>query len=176
MTDTFPLAFGTYAEARAMIGHEQEARYSEVPVSQAMIAFFCALIEDDNPSYWDAIWAESQWGSIVAPPAMVHVWLMPLPWRPQGADKRYTVALSVPLPGREIINAGVDVEYERHVRVGDVISAVERVDQVSPEKTTRLGVGHFVVTSATYRNQDGDLVATLTNTLFRYEPHRAGAR
>ena len=41
---------------------------------------------------------------------------------------------------------------------------------VSPEKRTRLGIGHFVETLETYRRQDGDVVATSRNTLFRFTP------
>jgi hypothetical protein len=167
----FPtLPVGTYEDALAMVGFEQEIRYSEVPASQSLIAYFCALLEDPNPSYWDAGEAERLWGSLVAPPAMMHVWLMPLPWRPQGADTRFALAMTVPLPGSDLINVGVDCTYERHVRVGDELSVIERLDSVGPEKTTRLGTGHFIVTTATYRNGAGDLIGTLENTLFRYEP------
>jgi hypothetical protein len=56
------------------------------------------------------------------------------------------------------------------VRVGDELNVVERLDSVGPEKTTRLGTGHFIVTTATYRNRAGELIGTLENTLFRYEP------
>ncbi|EHB59245.1 hypothetical protein MycrhDRAFT_1681 [Mycolicibacterium rhodesiae JS60] len=171
MTPGMTLAFGTYADAKRMEGFEQEARHAEVPVSQAMIAFFCSLIEDGNASYWDSDFAERTWGSLVAPPAMVNVWMMPLPWRPQGADLRPSIALRVPLPGSVLINVGIDVEYERHVHVGDRLHSIERVDHVGPEKRTRLGVGHFIDSSARYYNQDGELVATYKNTLFRYEPH-----
>jgi len=170
------LAFGSYADAKRMEGFEQEVRHAEVPVSEAMIAFFCSLIEDGNPSYWDPAFAEKWWGALVAPPAMVNVWLMPLPWRPQGADLRPSIALSVPLPGSVLINVAIDVEYERHVRLGDRLSSIERVDRVGPEKRTRLGVGHFIDSSARIHNQDGHLIATHKNTLFRYEPDATGSR
>jgi hypothetical protein len=41
---------------------------------------------------------------------------------------------------------------------------------VSPEKRTRLGVGHFVETQDTYSRQDGAVVARNRNTLFRFTP------
>ena len=171
----FPaLPVGTYEDALKMVGFEQEVRYSEVPVDRAMIAYFCASLEDPNPTYWEPALSERLWGGLVAPPAMLHVWVMPLPWRPQGADHRFALAMTVPLPGREIINVGVDVAYEEHVRVGDTVSVVERLDSVGPEKSTRLGVGHFIVTTATYRTGAGVLIGTLENTLFRYEPHPSG--
>ena len=41
---------------------------------------------------------------------------------------------------------------------------------VSPEKTTRLGVGHFIETLETYSGADGSHVAISRNSLFRYTP------
>ncbi len=77
----------------------------------------------------------------------------------------------MPLPGSVLINVGIDVEFERHVHLGDRLRSIERVDHIGPEKRTRLGVGHFIDSSARIYNQEGDLVATHKNTLFRYEPH-----
>lgn len=170
-----PLAFGSYADAKRMEGYEQEVRYADAPVGHALIKFYCALIEDANASYWDPGFAEKRWGGIVAPPAMVNVWTMPLPWRPEGADNRASVVFTVPLPGTVLINVGIEVEYFRHARIGDLMRSVERVDRVGPEKHTRLGVGHFVDSSARYYDHEGDLVAIYKNTLFRYEPHQKEA-
>jgi hypothetical protein len=41
---------------------------------------------------------------------------------------------------------------------------------VSPEKQTKLGVGHFIETMDTFTRQDGAIVATNRNTLFRFTP------
>ena len=54
---------------------------------------------------------------------------------------------------------------------GDLLSVVEEVVSVSPEKQTRLGAGHFVETLETYYRGDGAVVATnARNTLFRFTP------
>jgi len=50
---------------------------------------------------------------------------------------------------------------------------VEELVSVSPEKKTRLGVGHFVQTLETFRRQDGTVVAKNRNTLFRFTPAAA---
>jgi len=47
---------------------------------------------------------------------------------------------------------------------------VEEVVSVSPEKRTKVGVGHFVETCDRYYREDGSLVATNRNTLFRFTP------
>jgi len=41
---------------------------------------------------------------------------------------------------------------------------------VSPEKTTRVGTGHFVETCDHFHRADGALVAVNRNTLFRFTP------
>jgi hypothetical protein len=53
---------------------------------------------------------------------------------------------------------------------GDLLTVVEELVSVSPEKQTRLGVGHFVQTLETYRRRDGTVVARCRNTLFRFTP------
>ena len=79
----------------------------------------------------------------------------------------------MPLPGSSLINVGTDVTYFRHVRVGDVISVVESVTAVSGQKTTRLGEGHFVTTTAVYTDQHGEKIAEYVNKLYRFEPAAA---
>jgi hypothetical protein len=74
----------------------------------------------------------------------------------------------VPLPGDSLINISVDYEYRRPVRVGDKLRMVEELVDVSEQKTTRIGTGHFVTTAATFLAQDDDVVATQTNVRFRY--------
>ena len=58
----------------------------------------------------------------------------------------------------------------RPVRVGDRLSVEEELLSVSELKQTRLGDGHFVETLSVFRNQDGDVVAEVRNTLFRFTP------
>jgi hypothetical protein len=56
---------------------------------------------------------------------------------------------------------------------GDRLSVVEEVVSVSPEKTTKLGVGHFIQTLDTFLRDDGVVVALNRNTLFRFNPAEA---
>jgi acyl dehydratase len=54
--------------------------------------------------------------------------------------------------------------------VGDRLSVEEELVSVSDLKTTRLGEGHFLETLSVVRNQRDELVAEVTNTLFRFTP------
>ena len=174
---SYRLAFGSYEDALRMVGAKSEPRTAANPVSGARIHLFAAMVHDGNRSYWDAEFARQKWGGLLAPPALLMGWLIPPPWEPshQGSAKPpvASIVLRVPLPGTTFINAANDVEFLQPIVEGDLLTVVEELVSVSPEKQTRLGVGHFVQTLETYRRQDGTLVATCRNTLFRFTP--AGA-
>ena len=58
------------------------------------------------------------------------------------------------------VDAGVDsgpiiAQQAVPVLEGDMLSVVEEVASVSPEKQTRLGAGHFIETRETYCRADG---------------------
>ena len=170
---SYELAFGTYEDALRMVGAKSEPRTAATPVSGARIQLFAAMVHDGNRSYWDAEFARRKWGGLLAPPALLMGWLIPPPWRPaqQGSTRpAASMVLRVPLPGTTFINAANDVEFLQPIVEGDLLTAVEELVSVSPEKRTRLGVGHFVETLETYRRQDGAVVATCRNTLFRFTP------
>ena len=86
------------------------------------------------------------------------------------APGRRAWCLRVPLPGTTFINAANDVEFLEPIVEGDLLTVVEELVSVSPEKQTRLGVGHFIQTLETFRRQDGTVVARNRNTLFRFTP------
>jgi acyl dehydratase len=58
--------------------------------------------------------------------------------------------------------------FHEPVRPGDVISTCQRLRSVSPEKTTKLGIGRFWVIDVEYRNDRGDLVGVESWTGFGY--------
>ena len=170
---SYRLTFGTYDDALRLVGATSEPRTAATAVSGARIQLFAAMVHDGNRSYWDAEFARRKWGGLLAPPAMLMGWLIPPPWEPGGRPPAASIALRVPLPGTTFINAANDVEFLAPIIEGDVLTVVEQLVSVSPEKQTRLGVGHFVETLETYRRQDGTMVATCRNTLFRFTPGAA---
>jgi acyl dehydratase len=161
---------GTYEEAKALIGKRSPVNFGTHPVSEARIAQYCALIEDANPSYWDAALSAQLWGRPVAPPAMLQSWTMPLPWLPGREVELDFMLLKLPLPGTTIINVSTETLYHRPAYVGETLNFWDVATEISEEKTTRLGVGHFVTTVATYQNEAGEKVATCTNVQFRFTP------
>jgi acyl dehydratase len=166
----YEFVYGTYQEALCWVGRKAEARYAGTAVSGARIQHFASMVRDPNPSYWDEDFARRTWGGLVAPPALLTGLLMPPPWRPGEERPIASIAIRVPLPGVAIINASNDAEFLAPILEGDRLSVVEEVVSVSPEKTTRLGVGHFIETLETYYRGTGEPVATSRNALFRFTP------
>lgn len=163
-------AFGSYEDALRMVGVRTEPRFAATAVSGARIQHFASLVRDGNPAYWDNNFASGAWGGLVAPPALLMGLLIPPPWLPSDTPRRASIALRVPLPGTTFINAANDAEFLAPILEGDRLSVVEEVVSVSAQKTTQLGVGHFVGTCESYHRHDGSLVATSRNTLFRFTP------
>jgi acyl dehydratase len=166
----YQLAFGTYEDALRMVGVPSEPRTAASPVSAARIQLFAAMVHDGNRSYWDAEFARERWGGLLAPPALLMGWLIPPPWEPAGRPPVAGIVLRVPLPGTTFINAANEVEFLQPIVEGDRLTVIEELLSVSPEKQTRLGVGHFVQTQETFRREDGVVVAINRNTLFRFTP------
>jgi acyl dehydratase len=167
---SYEFAFGSYEDALAMVGAGTEPRVAGTAVCASRIQHFAAMVEDPNPSYWDVDFATQVWGGLIAPPALLMGLLIPPPWQPNGAPRVAGLAIRVPLPGTTFINASNDAEFFVPIRDGDRLSVVEELVSVSPEKTTKLGVGHFVETCESFYRDDGTLVATNRNTLFRFTP------
>lgn len=159
---------GPAADATSWIGFEATSE-APFPVNEAQIAYFCALVEDADENHWDTEAAEKRYGAVISPPGMLMVWAFPLPWNPRGRPEHAPVlALEVPLPGDTLINVTTDSRFLAPMRVGDRLTYTERVESISAEKRTALGEGHFVTTRTECRNQDGVVVATNENVLFRY--------
>ena len=164
----YDVATGTYEDAQAMIGRTTPVRFGEVAVNTPMIRHFAAMVCDASAGYWDEEFADRWWGGIVSPPAMLMTWVMPVVWKPGGGLPLPLLTAQVPLPGTTFVNASNDTELYLPIRAGDRLNVVEELVDVSPAKHTALGTGHFVTTRSTFRRQDGALVATMTNVLYRF--------
>ncbi len=171
----YDISMGTYEDAIAMIGEKTQVRFGEVAVNEAMIRYFAAMVHDPNASFWDPEFAMAQWGGVLSPPAMLMTWVMPIEWKPGGGIPIPLLTARVPLPGTTFVNASNEMEFFLPIRAGDHLSVVEELLDVSEEKHTSLGKGHFVTTQSTYRRQDGAVVAQMTNVLFRFDvPQTSG--
>ena len=158
---------------RDLVGWESQPRQSPYPVNEAMARFWCEMVEDGNPIYFDEAYARTTWlQGTFAPPAMLFTWGRPLLW-PHVETKGAVDVLAFDGCTATVAVTAAQ-EYFLPVRYGDTITVTNKIAAVSEEKKTQLGVGHFITTIETFRDQLGQVVGTHTFTLFTYRP--AGAQ
>lgn len=150
------------------------------PVNQPMIRHWAAAFEDANPVYTDPeAAAASRFGQIVAPPTMLQTWTMATP-RITGIRERggAPTEVSGASPLSVLDEAGFtgtlasnsEFEIERYVGLGEVLTAETTMESISPEKTTRLGAGHFVTWVTTYRTEGGEVVGRQRFRVLKFRP------
>ena len=145
------------------------------PVNQPMIRHWCDAMSDHNPIYVhpDAA-ARSLHGEIVAPPAMLQAWgmpgLVPRP-APESPDRNEHAYAKLDAAGfTSVVATNCDHEYPRYLKLGDHLNAATRLTDVSEEKATALGVGHFVTTESDLRNDEGELVGSMKFRILKFKP------
>ena len=135
----------------------QESPPTTLVIEKSQLTRFADAIEDPNPLWTDELQArKSQFGGLIAPPTFLRVLrterLEELP-NTKGLDR--------------LLDGGSTWEYMEPVRVGDRITAINRVVDIYDRKG-RLGQMVFIVTQTTYSNQFEQVVATQQNTSIRY--------
>ena len=141
-------------------------------VNEAMIRHWCDAIGDRNPIYVDDAAARAAGhDGIVAPPTMLQAWSMRGLGGRTGATEQDALFRELDDAGfTSVVATNGDQEYLRYLRPGDVITTTTSIETVSEEKTTGLGVGHFVTTLQEYRDQRGELVGTMRFRMLKFAP------
>ena len=159
---------------RAFIGKPGAPEVARDAVNQPMIRHWCDAMEDANPAYTDAAFAaRSVHRAIVAPPAMLNAWTMPgLAGRPAGRlDPAGEVYRALDAAGfSSVVATDSTHEYVRYLRLGDLVHGTGEVEEVSEEKKTGLGVGHFVTTQTLYTTQAHELVGRMRFRILKFKP------
>lgn len=147
-------------------------RRSPYPVNEAMIHHWCDAMGDRNPSYLDPDFAKASiHGGVVAPPTMLQAWTMP-GLRPQAPERTGPSILEVldEAGFTSVVATNCEQEYLRYLEPGDRVTHDVEIESVSPEKTTALGVGHFVTQLYTYRDAAGEVVGRMRFRLLKFRP------
>ena len=184
MDSSSPDAFR--AELDALIGRPPGGTGFSVspdPVNQPMIRHWAAAFEDANPVYTDPDFAAStRFGGIVAPPLMLQTWTMPAPvitgiGERGGAPTESKGESIMTVFERQgftgTLAVGSEFEIERHLHLGEQVSATNIVESISEEKQTRLGRGHFVTWLTTYTDDDGETVGVQRFRILKFMPGSA---
>jgi uncharacterized OB-fold protein/acyl dehydratase len=141
-------------------------------VNEAMIRHWCDAIGDTNPIYADAEVARANGHpGIVAPPTMLQAWSMRGLGGRTGATAQDDLFRLLESEGfTSVVATNCDQEYGRYLVPGDVITSTVTIESVSDEKTTALGVGHFVTTRQEFRDAAGELVGTMRFRMLKFAP------
>jgi acyl dehydratase len=158
-------------EQKAVVGVETQPRPVAYPVNEIMAQFFCEMVEDANPVYFDEGYARSTWlKGKFAPPPMLLIWAMAPVWPPVERENMIGKLGLEAMGCTATIAVNAVQQYHQPLRYGDTLTVANSIASLGEEKTTRLGTGHFVTTLDTYRNQHGQVVGTHSFTLFIYAP------
>ncbi len=164
---------GVYEKLQAMIGEEAGPFEAPNEVNRAMIRHWCEAMEDANPLYSDEKYARStRYGGIIAPSQMVQAYCMPPLWpRKMMPDPQAKAVRMMDEAGYSgVVATTTSQEYFRPMRLDDRLSYKIKFISVSPEKTTRLGTGHFLTSEYTYTNQKGEVVCLQSFTILKFKP------
>jgi uncharacterized OB-fold protein/acyl dehydratase len=162
---------------RSYIGREaKRASAARDAVNQAMIRHWCDAMGDTNPVYTDPEFAaRSIHKGIVAPPTMLHAWILP-GFVPPSTERDNLEELLGTLDGAgfaSVVASNCEQEYYRYLRPGDVVTESSVIEDVSEEKKTGLGVGHFVTYVTTFRDQQGEAVGKMLFRILKFRPPQA---
>jgi acyl dehydratase len=151
-------------EIRALEGRTKAYTAPE-PLGAAAGRYFALAIGDDNPLYSDAAYARAHGlPGVTAPLTLICETNQYANLTPDG-DGYAGHTWGLDIPGTRQVRGGNAYTFHRRLRPEDVVTAVWRITSVT-EKTTRSGTPMLVVGStATYTNQDGDLLAENDETI-----------
>jgi uncharacterized OB-fold protein/acyl dehydratase len=165
------------ARLREFVGQQGPVQVARHPVNAAAIADWCDAIGDGNPCYVDETFAAaSRHGGLVAPPATLDIWdRSGLPGQSPGArggdDPRSKVIRLLEEQGFVgVVAVNSELEVARYLRVGDRLQNVQSLEEVSEEKQTALGTGHFVTTRHRYTTDAGEHVGDLLFRILKFKP------
>ena len=144
-------------------------------INRPMIRHWTQALKDNNPIYTDAEFAAgTRHKGIVAPPTMLQTWTMKglggLPPGSREVDSVTAVADALVSAGYvSVVATNCEQTYLRYVKPGEKLHHKYRLESVSEEKKTGLGVGFFLTQLMEYFTEDGEKVAEMRFRILRYK-------
>jgi len=129
---------------------------------------------DTLPIYTDADAAsKTVHGGVIAPPVMLQAWVMRgiAPRPSAGGSKQDDLMQLLDDAGfSSVVATNCEQEYDRMLHLGDHLRTRSVIDNISEEKATGLGVGHFVTTRVEYETLDGEPVGRQLFRILKFKP------
>ena len=165
---------------REGVGIPGAERLTPDDVNQPMIRHWCDAMMDRNPVYTDPEFAaKSIHRGIVSPPSMLDSWMMvglgprePAP-SSDGEDAVGMLPILQKLDAAgftSVVATNSSHQYDRYLRLGDRLRIRQSITNVSSEKKTALGVGHFFTTGTEFSSQSGERVGRMEFTILKFKP------
>ena len=175
-------------QLRAGIGVEGSAQVAPDLVNIPMIRHWCEAMDEANPNFLDEEFAAAgPHRGIVSPPAMLNAWGMPgvrikreemghpPPPPIESETERETYGSVLELLDDAgylgVVATNSEHIYHRYIRLGERVKGTQKLVDVSEEKQTALGIGHFVTTETEYQTTDGDPVGSMFFRILKFKPH-----
>jgi len=176
-------------QLRSGIGIVGPAQQAPDPVNIHMIRHWCEAMGEGNPNYLDADFAEAgPHQGIVAPPAMLNAWTMPglrikheemgnppLPKDPAAQTSTESYGTTMNLLDEAgyigVVATNSEHVYSRYLRLDERIQGSQKLVDVSEEKQTALGIGHFVTTETEYQTTDGEHIGSMFFRILKFKPY-----
>lgn len=181
MTDALSLDDKLQAFVGQSSGPAMRGRH---PVNEPMIDHWVEAMGDHNPVYVDDEAARAAgFPGVIAPPTMLQAWIMRGLRASLLSDAaRDAGRVSADSPSDQVmalldqagftsvVATNCDQHYERPLVPGDHLQVTSTIDAISGEKKTGLGIGRFITNRLEYRDQDGELVATMLFRILKFKP------
>ena len=155
-----------------LLGQSAAFNTARDEVNLPMIRRWCDVMGERNPAYTDpAFAAASVFGGVVAPIAMLDVWDKPGIIFQRDDSNPQSVALTA-LDGEgftSTVAVNSDLEQSRPLRPGELVHSVLTLEDISAEKQTGLGTGHFVTSRIRYMVGD-EVVGSVLFRVLKFKP------
>lgn len=158
-------------EASKLIGYETEPVYSKYTIEYEPIRRYCHMSNDDNPLFLDPDYAKkTKYGAVILPPMTIRTLVTPGSpgYWPPTPPQEGTALPPVPTPGDRAINLTTEWEFFKPVKVGDRLSVTQRIADVFIKPIRLDPEAFWILTERIYRNQNGEVVATMRNLGLRH--------
>ncbi len=167
-----------YNSLTSEVGSTGKIEVARDRASEPVIRSWCDAMSESNPLYINQDFAnDSKYGGIIAPPAMLQVWTMSglhLGSQFQRDTKDspsagvYQLLDEAGFTG--VVATNATYHYDEVIKPGDLISASQKLLDISEEKTTAIGIGHFVTTETIYSDDSGKKVGSMEFRVLKFRP------
>jgi len=167
-----------YNSLTSEVGSTGKIEVARDSVSEPVIRSWCDAMSENNPLYINKDFAnDSKHGGIIAPPAMLQVWTMSglhlgnqFQRNTEDSPSAGVYQLLDESGFTGVVATNATYHYNEVVRPGDLLSASQKLLDVSEEKTTAIGVGHFVTTETIYSDASGKQVGSMEFRVLKFRP------